>query len=299
MADTGLGTVERLVELGFSQYEARAYIGLLGNPPMTGYALANETGIPQPKVYETLRRLARKGVAIAIEGEPVRFVAVPPVQLLAQLDTSFRRRLADAEVSLMRESGGSDREIRAFEALSEWSAIECRAIEVLDTAVRHVYMSINCDTSAFSDAVARADARGVVADILHFGKEELAVEHGRSIRHATTDGVVYRHHQARHLAVVADSTRVLWALAPEGRDWQAIYADDGLLAAAVKGYIRHDMYVQQISQDLGKQLEARYGPGLERLTTSSHDLTAEQEFAAKTLSAVSASSRSRKRAQTA
>ena len=43
--------VGRLTELGFSVYEARAYVGLLGQEPMTGYALANLTGIPQPKVY--------------------------------------------------------------------------------------------------------------------------------------------------------------------------------------------------------------------------------------------------------
>ena len=297
MAETGSGTVERLVELGFSQYEARAYIGLLGNPPMTGYALANETGIPQPKVYETLRRLARKGVAIAIEGEPLRFVAVPPTQVLTQLDTSFRRRLADAEVSLMREAGDPGQQVRAFEALSDWPAIERRAIELLDTADRHVYMSINCDTTAFLESVARADERGVATDTLHFGKEELSIEHGRSIRHVTTDGVVYRHHQARHLAVVADSTRVLWALAPGGRDWQALYADDALLAAAVKGYIRHDMYVQQISQDFGEELEACYGPGLEQLAALSRDVAGERRAVAKRVSAVS--TRNRKRVQTA
>jgi hypothetical protein len=49
------GAVQRLIELGFSQYEAQAYVGLLGREPLTGYALSNVTGIPQPKVYETLR----------------------------------------------------------------------------------------------------------------------------------------------------------------------------------------------------------------------------------------------------
>jgi HTH-type transcriptional regulator, sugar sensing transcriptional regulator len=44
------GPVQRLIELGFSQYEAQAYVGLLGREPLTGYALSNLTGIPQPKV---------------------------------------------------------------------------------------------------------------------------------------------------------------------------------------------------------------------------------------------------------
>jgi sugar-specific transcriptional regulator TrmB len=66
------GAVQRLIELGFSQYEARAYVGLLGREPLTGYALSNVTGIPQPKVYETLRRLTGRGAVAAMEGEPAR-----------------------------------------------------------------------------------------------------------------------------------------------------------------------------------------------------------------------------------
>ena len=36
-----------LMELGFSQYEARTYAGLIGRDPMTGYAIAKDTLVPQ------------------------------------------------------------------------------------------------------------------------------------------------------------------------------------------------------------------------------------------------------------
>jgi sugar-specific transcriptional regulator TrmB len=260
------GTVERLVELGFSQYEARAYIGLLGSEPMTGYALSNATGIPQPKVYETLRRLARKGVAVMLGGEPARFVALPPAQLISQLDATFRRRLSDAELALMRQSDDTDTQLRVVDTMNDWGAIETRAIELIDSAERHAYVSLNCeDFERTAESIRRADARGIRADVLLFGKEPMELEHGRCVRHESTDGVVYRHHQARHLAVVTDSTQVLWALAPDGGRWDAITADDALLAAAIKGYVRHDIYVQQIAKEFGSELAARYGPGLEEL----------------------------------
>src|ERR1022692_1659987 len=247
------GSVERLMELGFSHYEARGYVGLLGQPPITGYALSNGPGIPQPKVYETLRRLARKGAAVPIDGEPVRFVALPPAQLLAQLETAFHRRLADAEIELTR-SVISDGEgnFRVLPVLSQWDEIEEHAVEMIDGARRHIYLSLNYgNASAVVSAIGRADDRGVQSDILHFGPA----------------GVVYRHHQARHLALVVDGTQVLWALAADGTAWDALRADDHLLAAAVKGYVRHDMYVQQIVKDFGGILAERYGPGLEGLVT--------------------------------
>jgi HTH-type transcriptional regulator, sugar sensing transcriptional regulator len=265
--DRDPGTVERLVELGFSQYEARAYVGLLGAAePMTGYALSNATGVPQPKVYETLRRLARKGVAVMLGGEPARFVALPPAQLISQLDASFRRRLADAELALLRQSDESEVHYRVVETMDDWAAVEDRAIALLDGAHRHAYLSLNCEhCEPTLEAVRRADRRGVRVDVLLFGKETLDLEHGRVIRHESTEGVVYRHHQARHLALVADSTEILWALAPDGGSWDAVTGDDALLAAALKGYVRHDMYVQQIVTEFGRDLADRYGPGLEQL----------------------------------
>jgi HTH-type transcriptional regulator, sugar sensing transcriptional regulator len=269
MVADGPGSVERLIELGFSHYEARAYVGLLGQPPITGYALSNLTGIPQPKVYETLRRLARKGAAVLIEGEPVRFVALPPAQLLTQLETAFHRRLADAEVELTRSvTPAGEGNFRVLPVLTQWDEIEKNGVEMIDGARRHIYLSLNCGhAAAVISAIGRADGRGVQSDILHFGPAGVEVTNGRLLRHLSTDGVVYRHHQARHLALVVDGTQVLWALAADGTAWDALRADDHLLAAAVKGYVRHDMYVQQMAKDFGDILTERYGPGLEGLVT--------------------------------
>ena len=262
-----LGAIGHLVELGFSQYEARAYVGLLGAAePVTGYALSNATGVPQPKVYETLRRLARKGVAVMLAGEPARFVALPPAQLLAQMDVGFRRRLADAELALLRTDPTDGAHYRAFGTLNTWSAVQGEAVRLLDETARHAYVSLNAEhAEATQEAIARADTRGVRLDVLYFSKEPMELRNGRILRHLSTDGVVYRHHQARHVAVVADSTKVLWGLAPDGGQWNAITGDDALVAAAIKGYVRHDLYVQQIVAEFAPELSERFGPGLEQL----------------------------------
>jgi sugar-specific transcriptional regulator TrmB len=261
------GAVGRLIELGFSQYEAQAYVGLLGREPLTGYALSNLTGIPQPKVYETLRRLTAKGVIAALDGEPARFVAVPADQLLADLEESFRERLAGAQrelASTAQPDGGSG--YRVLRSYPSWLAIEQRTVEVIDGSSRHVYISVNCARpAAIAAAVERADGRGVVCDVLHFGEPIVTVAHGRTVRHDSTRGVVYRRHQARHVAVVADSADVVWALAENGVDWQSLAGRDPLLAALAKGYIRHDIYVQQIWNEFHEVLSERWGPGMQQL----------------------------------
>ena len=232
------GAVQRLIELGFSQYEAQAYVGLLGREPLTGYALSNVTGIPQPKVYETLRRLTARGVVAAMEGEPARFVAVPAEQLLADLEGSFRARLAGAQRELadVTQAPGPSG-YRVLRAFTSWEAIEEHTVGVIDGSSRHVYVSVNCpDPQGIAAALGRADGRGVVCDVLHFGEPIVELRHGRTVGHDSTRGVVYRRHQARHVAVVGDSADVVWAVAEDGADWQSVAGHDQLLAALAKGY---------------------------------------------------------------
>src|SRR5246500_4711000 len=88
--------IAALTELGFSQYEAKTYAGLIGREPMTGYAIAKETLVPQPKVYETLGRLVERGAVLQVSGSPAKFVAVPPDRVLSELERTFRQRLATA-----------------------------------------------------------------------------------------------------------------------------------------------------------------------------------------------------------
>ena len=259
--------VRRLIDLGFSQYEAQAYVGLIGREPMTGYALSNITGVPQPKVYETLHRLAAKGVVAATDGEPVRFAAIPAAQLLTDLESSFRERLAHAQRDLDRLSeepeAGQYRVLRAFWARAP---IEEQAVKIIDGSQRHVYVSVNCTRQqAIAAAISRADDRGVTLDVLHFGRPVAQVRHGRTVAHDSTRGVIYRRHQARHVAIVADSRDVIWAVAEDGVSWQSLVGQDHMLAALAKGYIRHDIYVQQIWNDFHDVLELRYGPGMQRL----------------------------------
>ncbi len=261
------GAVARLIELGFSQYEAQAYVGLLGREPVTGYALSNTTGIPQPKVYETLRRLVAKGVVAPVKGEPTRFVAVPAEQVLSGLEDTFRDSLAGAQRELAQVSeAGEDGGFRVLRSLNQWPQIAERAVAAIDGAGRHVYVSLHCpDPGPVAAALHRADDRGVACDVLHFGGPIVQLRNGRTMGHDSTHGVVYRWHQARHVAVVSDSIDVIWAVAYDGARWEGLAGTDRLLAALAKGYIRHDIYVQRIWADFHDELTGRYGPGMQQL----------------------------------
>jgi HTH-type transcriptional regulator, sugar sensing transcriptional regulator len=261
--------VDQLVALGFSQYEARTYVGLAGQPAMTGYALSNATQVPQPKVYETLRRLEEKRAVVKISDQPARYVAIDPDQLLEQLEARFRTQLADARAGLSEIADGGAEDVHVFEGARSWPAIARLASEAVSAAERHVYVSGHAQQlGQLQKELEAADARGVQLDVLCFGRTRMKLKNGRLLTHSSTDGVIYRHHQARHLALVADNSTSLWALAPSGQDWNSMTGHDPMLTSVIKGYIRHDTYVQQIYEDFRESLDERYGPGLKALVTS-------------------------------
>jgi len=261
--------IAALTELGFSQYEARTYAGLIGREPMTGYAIAKDTLVPQPKVYETLGRLVERGAVLQVSGSPAKFVAVTPARVLDQLERAFRQRLAavELEVSRLRRGSGQEHELRLYRETSSWITIVNAANDLIGGATERIYLSGHGTyLDALGEEIGAADRRGVRIDVLCFGEPPFSLHNGVVIRHSSTDGIVYRHHQSRHLAVTCDTAAALWALAPEGDRWEAVWSDhDSLLTALVKGFIRHDIFSQRMFRDFSTEMLARYGAGLEGL----------------------------------
>jgi HTH-type transcriptional regulator, sugar sensing transcriptional regulator len=94
--------IDALADLGFPRYEARTYAGLIGRGPMTGYAVAKETQVPQPKVYETLGRLVERSAVLQVSDSPANFIAASWARVLSELEPSFRQHLSTVEVEIAR-----------------------------------------------------------------------------------------------------------------------------------------------------------------------------------------------------
>ena len=273
MAEPASSIAEKLTQLGFSQYEARTYVGLLVAGGATGYSIANETGVPQPKVYETLRRLVDRGAAVLTGERPARYAAVPPSVLLSSLEKEFGLKVEAARRGLESlPNRSAQAQGLPISRLRDLAA----ATELSTQAIRHaqsrVYMSGRAEElKPLGAAVDEASERGVEFVIVHFGRLPFQAPRGKVMRHASTEGTLYSARKAHHLAVVADSRWALWAVARDGREWEVMYGEVPLLAGLVKSYIRHDLFVQRMYADLPTELEGLYGPGLLQLTNLSGD----------------------------
>lgn len=282
MRDYANSIAEQLTRLGFSQYEARTYVGLLTSDGATGYTLANETGVPQPKVYETLRRLVDRGAAVLTAERPARYAAVAPAVLLSALQKEFTARLDAARQGLesLPDTRFADPGL-PISGLNSLAGATERAIAAIEGAHSRVYLSGRAEElKPLGVAIDSASGRGVQFVIVHFGRLPFPPPRGQVMRHASTEGTLYQSRKAHHLAVVVDSRWALWALARDGKQWEVMYGEVSLVASLVKSYIRHDLFVQRMYADLPGELESLYGPGLLQLTNLSGDDGAGESIAA-------------------
>ncbi len=70
--------LEGLRRIGLTDYEARVYVGILHHPGSRIPEISSATGVPQPKVYGTIKRLIERGLCESQLGPVNTYSATPP-----------------------------------------------------------------------------------------------------------------------------------------------------------------------------------------------------------------------------
>lgn len=92
--------IESFEKLGLSPNEARVYLALMENHPITGYQLSKISGILRPVVYEMLGRLVEKGGATIVKSNPDTYSPVEIKVFLKNIESDFTEAKKNISVSL-------------------------------------------------------------------------------------------------------------------------------------------------------------------------------------------------------
>ena len=90
-------TVERLVRLGLTTYEARAYVSLVRRDSYTAAQIARTAGLPRQRIYDVLASLVEKGLASARPGTVVKYAASAPDLAVERLVAAQRNEMSALE----------------------------------------------------------------------------------------------------------------------------------------------------------------------------------------------------------
>jgi sugar-specific transcriptional regulator TrmB len=82
-----------LEEFGLSKYEARAYLTMIGKGSLAASEIAYYANLPRTKIYQTLKKLEKKRLAIVSKQKPLICSAIPPEEAFAELVGLHERRV--------------------------------------------------------------------------------------------------------------------------------------------------------------------------------------------------------------
>jgi sugar-specific transcriptional regulator TrmB len=130
---------QKMCELGFTGYEAKAYVSLLQQYPATRYELSKNSGVPRSAIYDVINRLESYGAVSVISTQPEKYVPLPPEQFLRMLEQRFsqkievfRKSLSDIKIKMEPEQLWN---------LSGYQNLISKAREMIQTAQEAIYLS--------------------------------------------------------------------------------------------------------------------------------------------------------------
>jgi HTH-type transcriptional regulator, sugar sensing transcriptional regulator len=85
MIDTNSDLPGSLEEFGLSKYESRAYLTMVGKGSLAVSEIAYYANLPRTKVYQTVKKLEKKKLAVISKQKPLLCSAIPPEEAFAEI----------------------------------------------------------------------------------------------------------------------------------------------------------------------------------------------------------------------
>lgn len=242
--------ISGLVQIGLTEYEARAYLALLRQPDISGYEVSRLSGVPRSKVYEALEGLVRKGAAtIATHNGKQSYLPLPHELLLARHERSTAKVVADLSSSLGQLS--AQQADSAISTLSGYNSVIERVRELCRSAsVRLLVAGWPVDLEQIAPELTGAEERGVKVFALSYGPCNI---HLKNLIVHTTSPLQYLQVTVigRWLGVVADYEESMLVIA--GAETLGIWGSNKGLVYALSLWIQHDIQAMEFIRYLGNE----------------------------------------------
>jgi DNA-binding MarR family transcriptional regulator len=254
-----------LQQLGFSEYEARAYLALLQRNPLNGYELAKVSGLPRANVYAVLQKLEERGAVLHLAmPNGTRYAPVAPTELTKRIASRFQDVLSATQQALEDLATPAETEfiwnIQGYEALID------HAHALIDATQERLLVAIGRqEAAALAAPLARVEARGAAVTTLCLDEclEECGGCRGAICRSCAALGA-----EQRWLLLVADDAEMLAGEIDLHGGVLAVRTRQRLQIDLASWYIRHSMALAAVLKDLNRRSDQVLAPETRTLLQS-------------------------------
>lgn len=254
--------IECLKKLGLSEYEGKAYLGLLLEYPVNGYTLSKNSGIPRSRIYEVLENLKGKQLIFEEEsGKATLFYPLEPEMLISRIKTDFNDTI-DRVDRYVRELYYQEKHQNQVTVIKGTQGI-LEFIALLIANARHrIVLSIwQEDLDVIKEHVGEALDKGITLTGMYFGTGCIfpqLVNHRRI-------GRVLSEQKERSIIVIVDRIQVVSGIVSRGDGSQVMWTKDPGFVRMSEDYVVHDISLNKLLQQLDGDVREKYERILDRI----------------------------------
>jgi sugar-specific transcriptional regulator TrmB len=259
--DRGIAALlDDLQGLGFSDYEARAYVALLQMPPATAYEVSKTADLPKSNAYAVLESLHRKQAVQPVSEAPVRYMAVAPEILFGSIAASTEQRCA--RITTQLKSLAPSRERDYVWSITGAEAIDAKIRDMILSAKDHVWIKASEGRlEPHVEALRQVVAQGVEVLIILFGENPVRFDFGGRTRVYLHEGNGVPVGIAPHLITITRDFEEALVADLRG-EAHGSYTRNKPVVTMADTLIRHEIYFAEIFERLGPEIQEIFGPAL-------------------------------------
>ncbi|MEM0448341.1 MAG: helix-turn-helix domain-containing protein [Methanomassiliicoccales archaeon] len=166
--------LDSLIKLGFSEYEAKAYVAIVSVTEGGISEISQKSGIPRSRVYDIMERLASKGFVEVGATKPLRYRAIDPDKVISQIRLDLMRTLEEAEAGLKELRSTNEKASMPLWLLQGEGTIDQEVAEFIERATPTLSLLAMSRSLLLRHAKAIADRSKVIrVDVLVFNDPEV------------------------------------------------------------------------------------------------------------------------------
>jgi sugar-specific transcriptional regulator TrmB len=116
--------IERLKLFGLNSYEAKIWVALLSRGVSSAGELSDISNVPRSRSYDILESLEKKGFIVMKIGKPIKYIAVPPNEVLERVKQRVRQE-AESQANNLSKLKESD-------LLTELSSLHTKGVDLVE-----------------------------------------------------------------------------------------------------------------------------------------------------------------------
>jgi len=250
--------VELLKKIGLSDLEARCYLTLHDEPGISGYEVAKRVSVSRTNVYSALRSLTDKGACRCIEGDPVRYDAVPIEQLAKHLQTEFEQ-VTKVLVNRLKTPPKIAPSFYNWQGEKQLATTIHRIIaNAKDFIVLDIWSE---DLHWFEEELLDAEKRGVNVILITIGECQTLLQN--IFVHVRSDD--WSISKLRNFSILCDSHIALLGGFGGPTKLTALETDHPSVVGMLKTAFYHDLIMQHIEKDFEAELLEKYGEKYQKI----------------------------------